>query len=591
MVREAPEQSYRPQARVRLIVRFEDFGAGDTPTPPKLPPQLRKGGKPGPDDLRVVARDGRLVLDGAGRPGGPQKQISSSDGRTQPIDLIPKSVTYCLNGIRQADTATVEISFADFPVDPRLVLACAVEIYFGSVRADDFAAGATAGGARSGEDSRPSRSVLPESWTDSRGRRRSNLRFMGWADDIELERGEDGEPVVRFECTDNTRLLLDQDAPAQLQLQKGVEIDRAIAEYLAAFPQFAGLEVEYRPAGQPKPVLTAADLPGAPKGAGAKPTLAPTADGQQGPPPTGASSEKVLDYLTDVCGMLGHIVFVEGVTVVVQRPRTLYGSDFRGREGDPFTGRTLPSGRVLRSRTLVYGRNVVADSYRRKLTKFSAQNIEVRCFDPRSKHVLKARFPREGDRQKKLLPGNAADQAWQTYYVQGIEDQATLDAVAQGFYESIGRQEMEVTVRTENLASYGGGADDPDLLDAQAGDDFEVVTNRASGDDDSSTAERVEDVVSSPRAAAFLVQLGFPKLFAQEYARAARSLAFPTRFRLRQAQVSWKEDDATEIELTLVNYVEARANAKLPPGEEPEPDPTAGSPDRVVVAEWPPGRD
>jgi hypothetical protein len=375
MPREYLDQSTFPSARVRLLLRFDEFGATDTPDLPAKPPQLREGADEAA--LSVTPVDGRLVLDSQGG-GGPQQQTSSNDGRSWPVDVAPKAITVERNGVRIADTCSVELKFADFPIDPRTVRSCAIQVWFGTLTEEQFR-------SRSENEVGPE-NVIPETWTDAQGRTRSNLRFQGWADDFKLSCPEDGEPTVSIECTDNTRLLIDQTAPPKLKIKGDVPIDKAVANYLAAFPQFVGLEVEYRPAGQPVPVLSKALMPTS----GGQPTDGSTPPAKsQGVAVASGGKQSVWDYLTDCCSMVGCVVRVEGVRVVIQLPRTLYAQGFQGRPDDPFTGRILPSGRELRGRLLQYGQNVLSLEFSKKLIRGGPRNIEIRCLVGDS--VLEAR--------------------------------------------------------------------------------------------------------------------------------------------------------------------------------------------------------
>jgi hypothetical protein len=568
-MREVPLQSYRPRAKVRLIVRFDDFGAKDTPDPPERPPQIRSNKTKktsAADRLEVSERDGALVLlakgDSAGDGGAPQERTSSDDGRTHAVEVVPSTMTISRNGIRIADTMTATFRYADLPLDPRTIRACAVEAYAGSLPDED------ADRERLGGEY----VLLPDSYVDRRGNRRTNRRFSGWVDQWEEDLGDGkSEPTVSVECTDNTRLLIEQDAPAKLAVSPSTPIDRAIAEYLANFPQFVGLSVEYRPPGSDPPLLESA------LGRSAfKPKLGPT--------PGGGGKLNVWDYLTDVCGALGHVVRFEDSTVVVQRARTLYGSSFSGRPDDPFTGRVLPGGRELLRRLFVFGRNVTRPRRRREFARYAPTNIEVRCYVPELKKTLVVRHPQKGDRQKRVNTGNAAEQGWKVIVVSGIRDEATLRSIAQGAYEALGRNELGVEFETRDLASYGGDAADTDALDVLAGDALDLEVARSP--DRLDTVGAVEEQLAT-RPADFLRNLGFPAGFADAHARALSSVALQVTYRVKTASIEWGVEEGISLKFGCVNYVEVRADKPLPAGEEPSATPPAGAtPERVVVQEF-----
>src|SRR5690606_32728987 len=185
------------------------------------------------------------------------------------------------------------------------------------------------------------------------------------------------------------------------------------------------------------------------------------------------------DYITDVVGSIGLTVRMHGIVIVIQRARTLYADKFAGRDEDPFKGRTLPSGRVLPRRLFIYGQNILDMRGSRNFTKFAPTNVEVRCYNPKRKKTLIARYPTFVEaRQKVLMPGETADQKFTVVRITGISDEETLRVIAQTAYETIGRRELEFEINTKNLASFGGGNLDPDVLDAQEGDAIDIEVMR-----------------------------------------------------------------------------------------------------------------
>jgi hypothetical protein len=580
---EQPRQHYFPRARVQLIVRFEDFATGTPPpAPPAKPPQLRAGKGADASPVLQVNQEGNafvLVLPGEGRGGTPQQQISSADNRTHVLEgIIPITATLSRNGIRTADTLTLSLRYRDLPIDPRTVRACGVRFVLGTISEDDYVRelggrpSASTSGATA-EDAVPL-AAIPDEFTDEQGNSRSNIRFEGWVDDWQVELPEEDEPTVTLECTDNTRLLIEQDAPAKLTVGEDGPIDRAVAEYLANFPQFRGLAVEYRPAGSDVPQLGKALAKTA-----FRPKLGPAPAGGASGGGGGTAKLSVWDYLTDIAGALGLIVRLEGTTIILQRARTLYSSKFSGRPDDPFTGRILPSGREILRRLFVYGRNILDQEFSRKFTRAAAMNVEVRCYSGKRGLTLVGRHPQKDQRQGRPLPGDASDEKWIVHTVSGIEDEATLRAIAQGIYESLGRSELAVKFTTRDLASYGGGNSDPDLLDLQAGDAVDIeIARDAEG---TSTPGQVEQSLSE-RAAEFLQQLGYEDAFAAAYGAAIGQIGFPSTFRVKTVGFDWDHEEGVQISIECVNYLEVRRDGDLPNGEEVEPSTTA-SPQPVTV--------
>lgn len=576
------DPSYFPRARARLIVRFDEGGATDTPPAPSLPPQNRRGAGKDPGQRLVISEDqGRLVLSEPGQApsqtkGGPQDQTSSSDKRTFVIEgVIPISAQHHWNGVRQADTLSMSVQWRDFPFDPRAVRSLAVKYFLGCISGDDADRGnrgevrqnATVGG-----DVLPYNTV-PDNYVDPFGRPRTNLRFEGFADSEKISL-DDSAGVVSFECSDNTQLLIDQEAPPRLTISAKLPIDRAIAEYLACFPQFRGLAVEYRPATADanKPVFNKVLLPTA------------KAAKDAGPTPGGSSKLSVWDHLTDVVGAVGHILRVKGTSIIIQRARTLYGGQY-SRPDDPFTGRTV-SGQgsptvLFSTRMYGYGINVTGVDIERVWRRREAQNIEVRSYSTMRKKTLIVRFPEKGDRVKSLKPGQASELKFEVHRVNGIEDLKTLKLIAQNIYEARGRNEMAVTIDTPCLGSFGGDNLDPDALDLEEGDPIRVEIVRQPGDSETNT------IMDLQRGSADLVEaLGFPRDLAEAYEQARSALTFPTTFRVRTGVSDWTQDKGVRLKIETVNYVEARVDKGLPAGEEPTPPATSqGSPVAVEISE------
>ncbi len=559
-MREENVQSYYPSARVRVIVRFEDFGAADVPKPPVKPPHLLRGVKDKSVDLLTVQdQGGRLVLLGPGDDptalGGPQAQTASSDGRSFSLDgLLPHTASHCRNGIRQGDTLNVTLVYADLPFDPRLIRAAAVEYYLGCVTPDDYQRG-IAGELRT--DATPSTPlayhVVPDQYLDRYGRLRDNLRFQGWVDMWEVEFPEGDVPVVRLQCSDNTRLFLDQEAPPKLTIGSEVPIDRAIADYLSNFPQFRGMGVEYRPN------LDRSRIPIL------KDSLAKTKyQPRLGPAPSG-SKLKVWDYITDVVGSIGHVSYVDRTTVVIQRARTLYDGSLPARPDDPFVGRLLPSGRRVDRRLYVFGHNVRELSSSRKYTTVVPENIEVRSYDSGSKKTIVARFPAQDDRQSRQQPGDAANQKWRVIRITGITDKAVLQIAAQSAYEQLGRREIGMRLVTKNLGSFGGDNLDPDALDAEPGDAVDVEVKRETVDQQTTVVAIEEQMRTRP--AAFLRQLGYGDALATAYAKAAEGVGLASTYRITSCTSEWDREEGVTLDFELANYVEVRCDKELPDGE------------------------
>ena len=583
----AAVQDYRPSAKLVLTLRIDELGASRTIQDAPVVRTTDIRGTSDPRSPLVSQKDTsipgvtRYKLVQRGAPVSPQIAAkSSSDGYTHAVVVIPHQAVWEQNGLRTPDTLNATIRWIDMPIDPRVVRAVGVEFYLGCVSPADYA-DAIAGGTRTvrgaGGTITESLAVVPDQFVDELGQQRSNLRFQGFADDWECDFPGDASSMIKLVCRDNTALLLSIEAPRNFGL------DPARCERLStsggesAVPvrngahALRGMTVEYqpqRPIGAGGKVITD-PIPklGAVMGQGTH---------RAGQPPTpsktgGATAEKhtVLDYLTDQLGVIGHVVQVRGTRIILRTVRSFTTKEFTKREDDPFQGRTLPDQQVIKYRQMIMGRNVKKAKVKRSFTGHQPANVQVICYLPESKGKLVACFPTTKDRIKYALPGGGtSEQKWVNYFVTGVTSQAQMQVVAQSYYESLGRNELHVQVDTRNLASYGGGGDDPDLLDMRDGDTFELLVSR----DPESPADvnKIESAQSQTEACAKgLTDLGFPQDFAMTYARAYVASGFITQFRLRAMTIAWHTANGVDVQMKGMNYIEVRADKSAAAGEEP----------------------
>lgn len=564
----APNQEYFPRAAVHVVVRFDEFGATEpiraaaptTTTKNLNGTTTNRSGLTAQVDPSAPAGVTRYVI-GVSSPtvtgNGPQNRTTSSDGLTYDFVAIPKSVSWQQNGLRKASTMKATLKFVDLPFDPRLARSVAVELLLGCV--DYETAALEAGGDWQGQDA----PIIQRTYVGPYGEPRTNLRFQGFVDTWENV-WDDGEPVVEIECTDNTQLLIDQEHSPRLVLDMTKPLDQAIAGYLANYVQYAGLTVEYRPNGDPPPVLQQVLA-----GTAFRPNLGPPMSKGGG---AGAGAKtSAWDYLTEVAGSVGHTVRMDGTNLVIQRARSIMTKSLSPRPDDPFTPRTIDA-QSYQARGLLFGRNLKKMTFKRDFRRHAPSGVELRSYDNAHKKVLVARFPRVSSDPKtqgiqlRALPGNTQpDQKWTVIQVAGITDQPTLNRLAQDYYEMIGRQELSVSCETENMASFGGGNTDPDILDMKFGDTFLLYVDRGA----TSTVSQIDRYLSaSARASAFMQSLGFSSQFADQYATSYTNAGFQYAFRMHEMSVSW-DQDGCKIDLSGVNYVEIRADQLLPPGQEP----------------------
>jgi hypothetical protein len=560
------DQSYYPSWKVRLIVRLEEFDAQTVKA--KVPNKLTKNLNGVLDDSATLEtipdpeNPGRFIVQPKG--GAPAQNVlvpeASDDGLTQVVSgIIPKNFSWKQAGFRTASELKLQIRWSDLPLDPRCIRSCAVEFYLGTVTALEYAQGVQ--GMLRGNAISPGvpnaaepLNVIADKYLDASGNQRTNLRFTGWVEDFKATWSED-QPMIELSCKDNSSLLMNQIAPPKVTIGGEEPLDKAVATYLANFPQFSGFSVEFR--GESGD--TAPKLKDVLAGTAFRPKLGPQ-------PSKGAGSDdlQVWDYITDVCGAVGLVNFIDGTTIVLARPSTVLDGQAQRRSDDPYAGRKLASGDYP-SRALIFGQNLNSMEVSRKYGTCEAKNIEVRCWSPRRKQILVSRYPQKKDRIPSTSPGtDKADEKWSIIRVKGVEDKATLDQIAKDYYNGRNRNEIELVLKTKNFASFGGGNEDPDLLDLKAGDPIEVLVNRDRfGNVTGSDAQGNPNIGEAQLTAAganekFLTDLGYTKGFASAYAAAYKNAGFQRLFRLREMDVTGDVDEGVSFELRVVNFIQVR---------------------------------
>lgn len=463
-----------PSCVVNLRLRFDEaFRVVDLPEP---------GPQSGdPKAALLPAQTGRI--DGSPNYMTGTRPLITQTGTDQLSyvqDRVPKSCQIELPSYRQAGKFTIELDWRELPIDPRLVRACGVEIYLGTVSADDFAAGMD-----HVEPNGRRRSVMRT--TDEGGATRDDLMVLaGIADSwTTTHTGEEGK--VKIEGRDLRGVFLDSpmdpDVLSKIDLKQS--LDFVILDILKGHPAAAYMSIAYSPedwpGGEPPAVLDKEGLTRVRRNADGQ----GASSGQQG-----GDKLSAWDVITRYCFLVGAIPYFRG-RILVLRPavsvfdqsKPKYSS--QDKVFDPTT-RYDDDGNPFTTRKMVMGRNIQELTFERKLSGTKVPVIEIVSFDTSSKvrgegKLLVEQWP-PADAQAALISGvHPSGEASQTdklvIPVPGIRDRDKLLGIAKSIFEEVGRGELGGSCKTGQLASFKGGNSDPDLLRLRPGDVIEFMTD------------------------------------------------------------------------------------------------------------------
>jgi len=517
-------------------------------------------GQGGTTVRRLRAQRNRLVarLSGLGSPGSRVEAMSgaSPDDRFVRGGIIPASVEIERNGFREADTARVDIAWADVPFDPRLVRACGIEVILGAVSADDFQAGVrgerrASGGLRSIVEQIPAGPVS-----------QTATRFVGWVDDWTVSYDPDDGEIVTMEARDMTALLIDTPL-GNNRIDLLVPVDVGVTRLLEQYPTAAGLRVVWGDVSDPTPGQ-------APTPGDAVPAVSRARRGRVARQPrSGDQRMTVWDHITDVCVQCGVVPLVRDYELRLINPRTL------------FTGRG-PTG-ASQPRRMIYGRNLTSLQFTRKLGGVKVPTIEVRAYDPTIGRTRWARWPvREGERREGVLgqdnppaalranevgpTGANPDERVQTFTVRYGGSPGALASIARSLYEQIGRQEIEGNFKTSDLRSFGSEEDASDLLSLLSGDPVEILVAAADRSDPTSAPSTATTIQAQTREARarYLQSLGWSADVAERFAELQDASGFQTVFRVQNARISFDAEEGISIVVDFVNFIVVREDEAAP---------------------------
>lgn len=485
----------------------------------------------------------QVIFDGYGE--------SARDSEIIAIPVIPKSVTIHRNSYKQADSFDMVFEAGDLPMDPALIRAGAAEIFLFQVSGSgdtrrvlsrrEPLASADPGAVRPRD---PIDTIGLGLGTDA-SRDSFTLGYkpqiVGLFDDTDIELSESGK-WVSLKGQDYTAYLAATQFPPNAdgtarRIPTGKRLDLLVDDLLG----------EADPDGQLAVAVRGIE-PGALPIVGSQ----VSANARGIPVEQGTSYWDVIYKIVERCGF---IVFVDGLDVVISRPKTI-------------TDRDVPN-----IKRMAWGKNLEHLTMRRHLGKEQAPTIVVRSY-VQGKGTLTAEYP-EGqiDRSTTVVSRTGSQKLkfkrrvkertstskkgkvkttvrerdeYQIVTVHGISDPAALKRIAENRYHLLGKAERTVVARTRDLRDLR----DLDLLTITAGDAFLIEWD-----------EFNRELLSNPAIAMnakirHLVDKGFNVAVANEIAKRFEMLQGLARpLRLRECTLEYDADNGVSIEMELQDFV------------------------------------
>ena len=586
---------FRPSMVCNFKIEFDSALTGHTPPAPQSV-DSRVATPPLPGQITTTFA-GTTVTTSYAYASPPSKTTKPS---TQPLltatgnpvsrilARIPKSGSIELPGYRQAGQFTLLFDFRDFPIDPRLLRATSVDIHLGTV-GDADAADGFRGKKRNGTLTSVLTTQDPQGLPNA-----DTLRISGIVDDIEITHGDKGS-TVEAKGRDFRGILIDTPisvAPgAQEQLLDELDltqpVDNVVAQSLYFTPWFRQFNVVVNSAEWKAGVVPAPCDPGAvPRHRkAARPAKSGTKEKVHSNPAGGAKSMSFWDLIVQYCYVVGAIPFFRGTQLYIRPARSIF--DQLRNDLDPVQNPTpFRDGKLrvrdmiahvainpgLRVRRMVYGRDVITWKFHRKYTSFRKPKFirVVGAVDHTTGEAAIGVWPdptttSQDQNTTSVAPGGqlSAQDFSAPYPVPLVSDPAQLQEIARGLYEEICRGEMGGEVETNNLASFGGDNDDPDLLRLNPGDGMEFFVDTRTN---TAASPLVSELTNSEREAFEAQVQNITDRLGD--AQLARTIVLTTRgqlndiqryFRVQTVKYSWDASRGVKVSFDFQNYYVQRA--------------------------------
>jgi hypothetical protein len=534
------------------------------------------------------------------------------DNLTKIMNRVPVSGNFELNGYRQAHKFSMEFDYRDLPVDPRLCVACGVEIHLGSVAAATFGVGMTTPPAKG----QKLEGIL-RTRDGSSDPREDTLLMAGIVDNWSVEHGMKGS-TVKIEGRDLRSIFIDSpvDVRSFADLDLSQDITQVVKQIIRHHP-LNDRKASLAGSGRLEDIVTfePTDWPGqVPLSPGvvgeltklrrqtAKQRKAPTRGAPRGVPPAppSADSEKLSywDLIINYCFLVGAVPFMDGYKLKIRRARNLFRliSDAGSAPGvnAPFAGgqpREIPgASKPLRIRHLVYGRNISTLRLERKYTGKTVKTVECYAVDqPVTKgrtpddlpnQLVTGRYPTKADmadpnflgKPIKFTPSGKpqGEEDVLRVAVPGIGSQERLKEIARDIWEENRRGDLGGSCETKSLASFGGDNSDPDLLRLKPGDPIQFLTDPSGVSSREGladllvgknrrnmSAKELEDEITTR----FFGDRNLARVLVATARGSIEQLERP--FRVDNVKYSWSNENGVTINFDFQNYIVSLAGADL----------------------------
>jgi hypothetical protein len=509
--------------------------------------------------LQVVLDDFGAIgsADGEDHEDGGDAEVGSA-GHPIVIPVMPKTVTIHKNSYRQADSYELTFDAGDLPFDPRIIRAGESEIFlFQTDGLNPTGRVLSRKDSLSDPDPRAQAQRDPMDTLalelDARAAKdkftyKNKPNIAGLWDRSDLDLSSDGKWVT-INGQDYTGMLAAEqwkpnaDGTAR-RIPIGKRVDLLLADVLAEADPTGKLAIEVRDLDpETLPIVGANEVRGSARGIPVE------------------QKTSYWDVIYNVATRVGLIAFVDGVDVVLTRPKTITAND---------------GGKIKR---LAWGHNLEHLKLEREYGKEQAPTIVMRGYDPVARKTIEVKYPtgqvdfgkrkphvnevkvrgtqtrakttekhrtHPPSKKKKTVTTIHERDEYQIIPMYGISDRATLLRAAQNRYQMIGRAERRVIASTRDLKDMR----ESDMLGITAGDavliDWDEFNREMLQNPGVSEAEKVEH----------LVVRGFNREVARVIARRFDALVGLDRpLRVKEATLSWDVEDGINIEVELYDFI------------------------------------